>query len=126
MGPKKETAKIKRKAEKASFTGGGGVGVCVCVAVGCGECKKAEAQVTRSVVLVLVKSEQLFTGGGGLHIVQCLQVCGNVCDWDVVCECEVRQNGWRCVSEKTRGEFECRAAIQVFFGGAAFEPQNCV
>ena len=69
--------------------------VCVCVAVGCGECKKA-----------LGLWWQLFTGGGGLHIVQCLQVCGNVCDWDVVCECEVRQNGWRCVSEKTRGEFK--------------------
>ena len=30
-GSQKETAKIKRKAEKVSFTGGGGVGVCVCV-----------------------------------------------------------------------------------------------
>ena len=85
-GSQKETAKIKRKAEKVSFTGGGGVGVCVCVAVGCGECKKAEAQVTSA-----AKPWQVCGVGVG-------EVGASVVHrWWWVAHCAVFASVWKCV-----------------------------
>ena len=53
---------------------------------------------------------------------QCLQVCVEMCD--VVCECEVRQNGWRCASEKREVSLNEGQQFKCFLGGLLLSPKT--
>ena len=89
MGPKKRDSKNQAKSRESLIYRRwwcGCVCVCVCVAVGCGECKKAEAQVTSA-----AKPWQVCGVGVG-------EVGASVVHrWWWVAHCAVFASVWKCV-----------------------------